>query len=113
MAEERVLGLGFVGLGQAVDRMFQQRHELVQLPFRIAAAAETRPHALDAFRRDFGGETYDNVEDLCRSPKVDVVYVATGPRLHREHVDDRGPARQAHRCRETHGSDARRLRCHD
>lgn len=86
MAEERVLGLGFVGLGQAVDRMFQQRHELAQLPFRIAAAAETRPHALDAFRRDFGGETYDNVEDLCRSPKVDVVYVATGPGQHREHV---------------------------
>jgi predicted dehydrogenase len=87
MNTERILRLGFVGLGQAVDRMLQQRHEIERLPFRIVAAAETRPHALDAFRRDFNGETYDTVENLCRSPNVDVVYVATGPQLHREHVE--------------------------
>jgi phthalate 4,5-cis-dihydrodiol dehydrogenase len=87
MSSNRTLGLGFVGLGQAVDRMFQQRDELSRLPFRFAAAAETRPHALEAFRRDFGGEGYQSVEELCRSSHVDVVYVATGPHLHREHTE--------------------------
>lgn len=87
MTSERILGLGFVGLGQAIGRMLQQRSEIEQLPFRIAGAAETRPHALDAFKRDFGGETYDSVEALCRNPAIDVVYIATGPRLHREHAE--------------------------
>jgi predicted dehydrogenase len=84
--EPKILRLAFVGLGQAVNRMFQHSREIATLPYRITAAAEKRPHALAAFRRDFGGETYDSVEELCRSPNVDVVYVATGPELHCEHV---------------------------
>lgn len=87
MTSERILGLGFVGLGQAVGRMLQHREEIERLPFRIAGACETRSHALDAFRRDFGGATYDSVEALCQNPAIDVVYIATGPRLHREHVE--------------------------
>ena len=31
----------------------------------VVAAADLRPQALDAFRRRFGGRTYDSVEDLC------------------------------------------------
>lgn len=86
MKADRILGLGFVGLGQAVALMLRRKHDLAGLPYRIAAACEVRPHALDAFEREFNGKTYDNVEDLCRSPDVDVVYVATGPELHREQV---------------------------
>jgi predicted dehydrogenase len=85
-ADPKILRLAFVGLGQAVNRMFQHSAEIATLPYRITAAAEKRPHALDAFKRDYGGEVFDNVEDLCRSPNVDVVYVATGPELHCEHV---------------------------
>src|SRR5215467_12245787 len=87
MSSKPVLGLGFIGLGQAVDRMFQQRDELKQLPYRIVAAAETRPHALEVFKQDFGGVGYRSVEELCRDPNVNVVYVATGPDLHREHTE--------------------------
>ena len=83
---ERKLGLGFIGLGQAANLVLRDRCELASLPYRIAAAAEVRPQALEVFRNEFGGETYDSVEALCASPNVDVVYVATGPELHREHV---------------------------
>jgi predicted dehydrogenase len=84
--EPTILRLAFVGLGQAVNRIFQHSREIATLPYRITAAAEKRPHALDAFKRQFGGETYDNMEDLCSSPNVDVVYIATGPELHCEQV---------------------------
>ena len=87
MADQPVLNLGFIGLGQAVARMFQQYDDIAALPYKIAAAAELRPHALETFRAEFGGETYDDPEELCRSPNVDVVYIATPPELHREHVE--------------------------
>lgn len=84
MIDNRVLGLGFVGLGQAVNRVFQQYPDIERLPYKITAASETRDHALEKFRQDFGGETYKSVEDLCKSPSVDVVYIATPPELHCE-----------------------------
>jgi predicted dehydrogenase len=87
MSETPVLRLGFIGLGQAVNRMFQQYPHIKELPFRIAAAADPREHALDAFRRQFNGEAYASAEDLCRSRNVDVVYIATPPELHREQVE--------------------------
>jgi phthalate 4,5-cis-dihydrodiol dehydrogenase len=86
MGERRVLNLGFVGLGQAVQKMFQEAAQITQLPYRITAATEPRPQALEKFRREFGGEVFPSVEALCRSPNVDVVYIATGPELHREQV---------------------------
>jgi phthalate 4,5-cis-dihydrodiol dehydrogenase len=80
------LGLGFIGLGQAANLVLRDREELARLPFRIVAAAEVRPHALAAFGAEFAAATYDTVEGLCSDPAVDVVYVATGPELHRQHV---------------------------
>lgn len=66
--------------------MFQQSAEVAKLPFKITAAAEPRASAREQFRRDFGGETFETAEELCRSPSVDLVYIATAPELHREHV---------------------------
>jgi phthalate 4,5-cis-dihydrodiol dehydrogenase len=87
MANDRILNLGFIGLGQAFNRMMQQYSDIAKLPYRIAAAAEKRPHALDKFKREFNGEAFDDLEEMCKSPNVDVVYVATPPELHREHVE--------------------------
>jgi phthalate 4,5-cis-dihydrodiol dehydrogenase len=86
MNETPKLRLGFVGLGQAASWMFQQSAEIAKLPFTITAAAEPRASAREAFRRDFGGETFKSADELCRYPNVDVIYVATAPELHREHV---------------------------
>jgi predicted dehydrogenase len=82
-----VLRLGFIGLGQAVARMLQQYPHIKELPYRFVAAAEPRAEARERFRRDFGGEVFENAEDLCRSPNVDVVYIATPPEMHRAQVE--------------------------
>jgi predicted dehydrogenase len=54
---------------------------------KLAAAADTkRTSALERFHADFGAETYDNIDDLCQSSNVDVIYIATPPALHAEHT---------------------------
>lgn len=82
------LGLGFVGLGQAVGLILRRRDEIAGLPVRVVAAAEVpgRAEALQAFEQEFGGRGYTSVEELCADPDVDIVYVATLPELHLEHV---------------------------
>jgi phthalate 4,5-cis-dihydrodiol dehydrogenase len=82
-----VLRLGFIGVGQAVNRMFQSHNDISKLPFRMAGAADLRPHALERFARDFQCETFASAEELCRSSSIDAVYVATPPEYHREHVE--------------------------
>jgi phthalate 4,5-cis-dihydrodiol dehydrogenase len=81
---ERTLGLAFVGLGQAVNRVLYQHPEVRQLPYRIAAAADPRLLARDAFERDFGGRVFADYEPMLDLPDVDVVYIATPPELHCE-----------------------------
>ncbi len=53
---------------------------------KIAAAVDVRKEALGRFREEYGGETFDTVEEMCRSDKVDFVYIATPNELHAEHV---------------------------
>lgn len=53
---------------------------------RLVAAADPRPEALDRFKADFGGRGYATVEELCRDPAVQVVYVATPHQFHAAHA---------------------------
>ncbi len=87
MTDSPVLRLGFIGVGQAVNRMFHGREPIGNLPYRIVGAADLRAHALEQFAEQFGGETYTSAEALCASDAVDAVYVATPPEYHREHVE--------------------------
>ncbi len=82
------LGLGFVGLGQAVNLILRRRAELERLPYDVVAAAELpgRREALDRFELEFGGRGYTSVEELCADPAVDVVYIATLPEQRLAHV---------------------------
>lgn len=81
MAE--VLNLGIIGLGMGAGRVIP---EIANLPFiRLAAAADIRRHALSQFREEYGGETYESIEEMCQSPNVDAVYVATPHEYHAEH----------------------------
>lgn len=84
----RELGLGFVGLGQAVSLILRRKEELAGLPYRIVAAAERpeRAGALKTFENEFGGRGYTSVEELCQDPDVDVLYIATLPEIRLEQV---------------------------
>jgi phthalate 4,5-cis-dihydrodiol dehydrogenase len=87
MSSTPVLRLGFIGLGQAVNRMLQQYPDVQNLPYRFAGATDLRDHALEKFRQQFNGETFKTAEALCASSAVDVIYIATPPELHREQVE--------------------------
>ncbi|HVR88300.1 MAG TPA: Gfo/Idh/MocA family oxidoreductase [Candidatus Limnocylindria bacterium] len=78
------LRMGIAGLGTASALSFPAlaRHPGI----RIVAAADTRPSALDAFRAEYGGRTFDSVEALCGDDGIDVVYVCTPNFLHAEHA---------------------------
>ena len=79
-----VLRLGFAGLGEAATLVLP---EIAELPYiRLTAAADPRPSALERFRADIGGQAFGSIEELCQSPNVDAIYVATPHELHAQHV---------------------------
>ena len=79
-----VLRLGIAGLGVASTQILPP---VSTLPFiQITAACDLRMDALARFRQTYGGETYIGVEELCASPNVDAVYIATPNQLHAEHA---------------------------
>jgi phthalate 4,5-cis-dihydrodiol dehydrogenase len=83
-ATTRKLALGIAGLGVASTMVLPG---VVKFPHvRIAAAADRRPNALEAFRQAYGGQAYDNVEALCADPEVDVVWIATPNQFHCDHT---------------------------
>lgn len=85
IGNEPVLNVGVIGLGGAAAAMIpvfgRDPH------FRVAAAADIDEGMLDNFRRDVPGptETFGSAEALCKSPNVDVVYIATPNQFHVEH----------------------------
>ena len=80
----QVLRMGMAGLGVASTQILPP---LAKLPYiKISAAVDVRKEALGKFREEYGGETFDTVEEMCRSDKVDFVYIATPNELHAEHV---------------------------
>lgn len=52
----------------------------------VRAAADVAPEPLEQFRQDFQAEVYHSVADLCQSPHVDAIYMATPTHLHTEHA---------------------------
>jgi phthalate 4,5-cis-dihydrodiol dehydrogenase len=52
----------------------------------LVAAADPRAEARQRFAADFGGNSYESVEDLCADPTIDVVYVATPHQFHAQHA---------------------------
>lgn len=79
-----ILRLGIAGLGVASTQILPP---ISKLPFiKIMAAADTRLDAVAKFREQYRAEGYATVEDLCASPNVDAVYIATPNSLHAEHA---------------------------
>ena len=81
---EPPLRFGVIGIGNAGGGVLHTMRDETNI--EIVAAADTRPQALDAFQRDFGGRAYGSVEDLCADPDVDAVWVATPNHLHCPHT---------------------------
>jgi phthalate 4,5-cis-dihydrodiol dehydrogenase len=78
------LRLGVVGLGEAATEFLPaySRHPHVEL----VACADLRDVARDRFARDFSARAYDNLEELCAQPDIDVIVVSTNHELHADHV---------------------------
>ena len=79
------LGVGIIGLGGAaigmISKFARNSH------YKIAAAADIDAEILERFHQDHpAAETYSSAEDLCGSPSVDLVYIATPNRFHSEHA---------------------------
>jgi phthalate 4,5-cis-dihydrodiol dehydrogenase len=72
------------GLGVASTQILPP---ISKLPFiEITAAADTRADAVAKFREEYNAEGYASVDELCASPNVDAVYIATPNSLHAEHA---------------------------
>ncbi len=79
-----ILRLGFVGLGEAATLVLP---EIVELPYiRVVAAADINRQALQRFQEELKGKTYQSVDELCQSPEVDAVYIATPHEFHAQHT---------------------------
>jgi len=52
---------------------------------RLVAAADPRPESRAQFVKDFGGRACASVDELCKDPEVEVVYIATPHQYHAEH----------------------------
>jgi len=78
------LRFGLAGVGAGAKNLLTGfgQSELVKL----AAAADVRPEALAALNRQFGARTYSSVEEMCRDPDLDVIWVATPNPFHAEHA---------------------------
>ncbi len=75
-----VLGLGMAGSGILAD--------LASCPeVEVAAVVSTRENAISAFHKQFGdAAAYSSLDDLCRAPDIDAVWVATPSEYHAEHA---------------------------
>ena len=79
-----MLRLGIAGLGVASTMVLPGVERYPQA--RIAAAADLRASARQAFEQQYGGRTYASVEELCADPDIDVIWVVTPNHMHRQHV---------------------------
>lgn len=76
--------MGVAGLGVASTQILPPMEAFEGI--RIAAAADARGEALEAFERRYGGRGYESVEELASDPDVDAVWVSTPNQFHCEHV---------------------------
>lgn len=76
--------MGMAGLGVASTQILPA---VSKLPYiQVTAAADVRKDALEKFRREYDAEVFPSFDEMCKSPNVDFVYVATPNELHAKHV---------------------------
>ncbi len=81
-----VIRVGIIGLGGAAAGMIGKFAENPR--FSIAAAADVDEEILGRFARDFpDAEACPTAKALCATKNVDLVYIGTPNRFHREHAE--------------------------
>ena len=83
-SKARVLRFGIAGLGIASTQIMPEFAGRPHLA--LTAAADVRKEGLRKFEAEIGGETYESVAAMCKSPNVDAIYVCSPNHLHAEHV---------------------------
>jgi phthalate 4,5-cis-dihydrodiol dehydrogenase len=81
---DRPLRFGIAGLGPGAMNLlpgFEHNPHVV-----MAAAADVREDAVQAFAKDYQVEGYTSVEKMCESADIDAVYVVTPTPYHAEHA---------------------------
>ncbi len=77
------LRVGIAGLGAVSGQVLRAFSGVAGVS--LAAAADLRPDARDAFTKRRGLPAFDSVEAMCRSSDIDAVWIATPNYLHAEH----------------------------
>ncbi len=76
--------MGMAGLGVASTQILPA---VARLPYlQITAAADLRADALAKFHKEYDAEVFTRVEEMCQSPNVDFIYIATPNQLHAHHA---------------------------
>lgn len=84
MQDQPLIRLGLIGLGGATHQILPSLRSHSDV--RIVAAADLRSEARERFTSAFGAPAYAEVEQLCRDPLVNTVYIATPHQWHKEHA---------------------------
>lgn len=80
----RPVRVGVVGLGRAFTLLLPTFVKDARV--RLVAATDTLEAARMQFTADFGAPAYESIEQLCASPDVEAVYIATPHQFHAAHV---------------------------
>jgi phthalate 4,5-cis-dihydrodiol dehydrogenase len=79
------LRFGIAGIGNEGRRISPALTDGVYA--QLAAVADRRPEAVDAFKEDHPGVSgFDSIESMCASGEVDAIWVATPNPFHAEHA---------------------------
>lgn len=76
--------MGMAGLGVASTQILPAVSRVPYL--KISAAADLRTDALTKFHEKYDAQIFSSVDEMCKSPDVDFVYIATPNQLHAEHA---------------------------
>jgi phthalate 4,5-cis-dihydrodiol dehydrogenase len=76
--------IGIVGLGRAASGLLPAMHAHPDI--EVVALAEPQDELREAFCEDFEVKGYADAAELCESPEVDLVYVATPHQFHCAHA---------------------------
>lgn len=82
---EAPLRVGVAGLGFGCTEFLPALERMPQI--KLMAAADLRPHALEAFRGRYdGSHVYPSVAELCADTEVEAIWIATPNQFHAEHA---------------------------
>ena len=79
-----MLRVGVAGLGAASKQILPHIDRVPGM--KLAAGADTRPDAVEEFRKKYGRAAFDSVEEMYDSGEIDAVWIATPNVNHAEHT---------------------------